>query len=163
MMLLARRSVVALASAAFMTLLLTGGYPLGAQESGAAKSQASKAKQATKTDSPVPSDTSTITKSTGKVAPPDPTHRVPPGYAKLGLSDEQKEALYKIQAKYYQRIQDLEKQATALRARREAEFEAVLKPAQKRQLAEQEKQRKAAAAAKKAAAIKAAEKEREKS
>jgi hypothetical protein len=145
-------------SAAFMTLLLTGEYPLGAQENGAAKS---KAKQATKTDTSAPSESATKTKSTGKIAPPDPSHRVPPGFAKVGLSDEQKDAIYKIQAKYYKQIQDLEKQASALRARREAECEAVLKPAQKRQLAEQ----KAAAEAKKAAskkstAAKAAEKEK---
>jgi Spy/CpxP family protein refolding chaperone len=83
---------------------------------------------------------------------------VPPGYAKLGLTDQQKESLYKVQAKYYSQIQALEKQADALRAKREAEFEAVLTPAQKKRLAEQEQQRKAESAARKAAATKAQEK-----
>ena len=160
MMLLARRSVAVVASAAVMTLLMTGGYPLGAQESSAAKSQASKGKQATKVDTAAPSQSAGKTKSTGRAAPPDPAHRLPPGYSKLGLSDQQREAIYRIQGKYYPQIQALEKQAAALREKREAECEAVLKPAQKRLLTEQEQQKKAAAAAKKAAAAKAAEKEK---
>jgi hypothetical protein len=151
MMLLVRRSVALLASALAMTLLLTGGYRLGAQESGAAKSQASKAKQSKSIETPAPSESGSKAKSTAKVAPPDPTHRVPPGYSKLGLTDQQKEAIYKIQAKYYPQLQDLEKKASALRTRRESEFEAVLTAAQKRQLAQHEREKKAAAEVKRAA------------
>ena len=92
------------------------------------------------------------------MAPPDPTHRVPPGYSKLGLTDQQKEEIYAIQGKYYPQIQDLDKKLTALRDKRDAEIEKVLTPKQ-RQLLEQ--QRKAAADARKAAK-KAAEKEKEK-
>jgi hypothetical protein len=51
----------------------------------------------------------------------------------------------------------LEKQVDAPRARREAEFEAVLTPAQKKRLAEHEQQKKAESAARKAAATKAPE------
>lgn len=142
------RSVSAFASAAVVTFLMSGGYPLGAQEGKATKSQASKSKQADDVKG----------KGSGRVAPPDPTHRVPPGYAKLGLTDQQKEALYKIQAKYYPQIQALEKQVDALRDKREAEFEAVLTAAQRKRLTEQEHQRKAEAAARKAAAAKASEK-----
>src|SRR5947209_1730366 len=150
-----RRSVAVVASAAVMTLLMTGGYPLGAQESGTSKTTASKSKQGKKADSSSTDDGPGKSKSTGRSAPPDPTHRVPPGFAKLGLTDQQREAIYKVQGKYYPEIQRLEKQADALRAKREAECEAVLTPAQKRLLAQQEQQKKAAAEKKKADAAKA--------
>jgi len=159
MMSLARRSIAVVASAAAMTLLMTGGFPLGAQESSTAKSQTTKAKQA---DAPASTatDSSTTTKPTGKTAPPDVTHRVPSGYAKLGLTDQQKEKLYKIQAEYSTKIQNLEKQVSDLRDRRQEEFESVLTAPQKRLLAEAAQQKKAAAEAKKAAAVKAATKEK---
>ena len=159
MMSLARRSLAVVASAAAMTLLMTGGYPLGAQESSTAKSQTTKAKQANPPAS-TPTDSGSATKSTGKTAPPDVTHRVPSGYSRLGLTDQQKEKLYKIQAEYYPKIHDLEKKADDLRAKREKEFESVLTAPQKRLLAEAEQQKKAAAEAKKAAAVKAAAKEK---
>ena len=146
MMSLARRSMAVVASAAAMTFLMTGGFPLGAQESSAAKSQTTRSKQA---NAPASTDSSTA-KSTGKTAPPDVTHRVPAGYSKLGLTDQQKEKLYKIQAEYYPKIQALEKQVTSLREKREKEFESVLTAPQKRLLAEAEQQKKAAAEAKKA-------------
>ena len=158
MMMLPRRSIAVVASAAVMTALVTGAYPLSAQESAASKSQATKTKSSTKVETPVPPDTSKKTTSTGRVAPPDPTHRVPPGFSKLGLTDQQKEEIYTVQAKYYPQIQDLDKKLTALRDKRDAETEKVLTPKQ-RQLLEQ--QRKAAADARKAAK-KAAEKEKEK-
>ena len=83
-----------------------------------------------------PTDSGPATKPTGKTAPPDVTHRVPSGYSKLGLTDQQKEKLYKIQAEYYPKIQALEKQVDALREKREKEFESVLTAPQKRLLAE---------------------------
>jgi hypothetical protein len=162
MMSLARRSFAVVASAAAMTLLMTRGFPLGAQETSTAKSQTTKAKPAKQADAPAstPTDSSTTTKPIGKTAPPDVTHRVPSGYSKLGLTDQQKEKLYKIQAEYYPKIQALEKQVSNLRDRREKEFESVLTAPQKRLLAEAEQQKKAAAEAKKAAAVKAAAKEK---
>jgi len=162
MMSLARRSIAVVASAAAMTLLMTGGFPLGAQESSTAKSQTTQAKQAKQADAPAstPTDSGTTTKPTGKTAPPDVTHRVPSGYAKLGLTDQQKEKLYKIQAEYSTKIQNLEKQVSDLRDRRDKEFESVLTASQKRLLAEAAQQKKAAAEAKKAAAGKAAAKEK---
>jgi len=159
MMSLARRSAAVVASAAAMTLFMTGGFPLGAQEGGAAKSQTTKAKQSNATAS-TPTDSSTPTKPAGRTGPPDVTHRVPSGYSKLGLTDQQKEKLYKIQAEYYPKIHDLETKADALRERREKEFESVLTAPQKRLLADAAKQKKAAAEAKKAAAAKAAAKEK---
>ena len=102
-----RRSVAVLASAAVMTLIATGGYPLGAQEGSSAKAQTSQSKQAAKSDAPGSSESAGKSKSTRRVAPPDPAHRLPPGYSKLGLSAAQKEAIYKIQGKYYPQIQAL--------------------------------------------------------
>ena len=162
MMSLARRSVAVVASAAAMTLLMTGGSPLGAQESSTAKSQTTQAEPATQADAPAstPTNSSATTKPTGKTAPPDVTHRVPSGYSKLGLTDQQKEKLYKIQAEYYPKIQGLEKQVDDLRDKRVKEFESVLTAPQKRLLAEAGQKKKAAAEAKKAAAVKAAAKEK---
>jgi len=159
---LARRSIAVVASAAAMTLLMTGGFPLGAQESSTAKSQTTQAKPATQADAPAstPTNSSATTKPTGKTAPPDVTHRVPSGYSKLGLTDQQKEKLYKIQAEYSTKIQNLEKQVSDLRDRRQGEFESVLTAPQKRLLAEAAQQKKGAAEAKKAAAVKAAAKEK---
>ena len=160
MMSLARRSVAIVASAVAMTLLMTGGFPLGAQESSTAKSQTTQAKPATAADAPAstPTNSSATTKPTGKTAPPDVTHRVPSGYSKLGLTDQQKEKLYKIQAEYYPKIQGLEKQVDDLRDKRVKEFESVLTAPQKRLLAEAGQKKKAAAEAKKAAKAAAKEK-----
>ena len=49
---LLRRSVTVFASAAVVTLLLSGGYPLGAQEGKTTKSQTPRAKQADKVEAP---------------------------------------------------------------------------------------------------------------
>jgi hypothetical protein len=152
----ARRVIAVVASAAAMTSLVTGAYSLGAQESAATRFQATKTKQTTRGDAAAPPESAKQTTSTGKVAPPDPTHRVPPGYSKLGLTDQQKEDIYAIQGKYYPQIQRLEKQLDDLRERREADIEKVLTSKQ-RQLLDQQK--KAAADARKAAR-KASEKEK---
>ena len=160
MMSLARRSIAVVASAAAMTFLMTGGFPLGAQESSTAKSQTTKATPATQADAPAstPTNSSATTKPTGKTAPPDVTHRVPSGYSKLGLTDQQKEKLYKIQAEYYPKIQGLEKQVDDLRDKREKEFESILTAPQKRLLAEAGQKKKAAAEARKAGKAAAKEK-----
>ena len=54
MMMFPRRSIAVVASAAVMTSLVTGVYPLSAQESTASKSQAAKTNQTTKVDAPAP-------------------------------------------------------------------------------------------------------------
>jgi hypothetical protein len=126
-------------------MFLVGGLPLGAQESKSGKSQDTKSKQSKADDTP-------SKKGRTRSAPPDPTHRVPSGYAKLGLTPQQKEAMYKIQGKYYPRIQALEKQIDELRSKRDSECEAILTPTQKKLLQQQGEQRKAAAAARKEAA-----------
>ncbi len=156
---LTRRSLAVLASAAVIPFLMT----VGAQESGTAKSRTIKSSPSKSADAAAPTDSTSTSKSTAKSSPPDPTHRVPAGYADLGLTDPQKERIYKIQAEYHPKIQDLQKRLDKLQAERKAECEAVLTAPQKRllgqHLREQEQKRKAASEARKAA-LKAAMKDK---
>jgi hypothetical protein len=76
----------------------------------------------------------------------DPARRLPAYFAQIGLSDSQKEEIYKIQGKHVPRITALEKQIDDLRAQMMRECEGVLKAAQKRSL---EEHRAAAAEARK--------------
>jgi hypothetical protein len=101
-------------SASAMTIF-AGGLPLVAQESGKARVE-TKAKA-------------------GKRAV-DPTRRVPYYFGQLGLTEAQKESIYKIQAKHQPRIDALEKQLEEVRAQSLEECESVLSDAQKKMLAE---------------------------
>src|SRR6516162_6390838 len=88
---LLRRSVVVVASAATL-MMLCGSLRLIAQEPKAGSSQTqTKAKR-------------------------DPARRLPAYFAQIGLSDSQKEEIYKIQGKHVPRITALEKQIDDLRA-----------------------------------------------
>lgn len=64
------------------------------------------------------------------------TGRLPSGYGKLGVSDDQRQAIYAIQHKYEAQIEELKKQIEALEARIDEESEAVLTTAQKARLKE---------------------------
>jgi hypothetical protein len=147
-----RRSVAVVASATVMTLLITGGYPLHAQETVTGKSQTTNGKHAKHIESPAsfssPSEDSSKASSTGKNAPPDAIHRVPAYFSRLGLTDQQRETIYKIEGKYYPRIQAMERQEEELRTKMRSECEGILTPAQKQRL---EQERKAASEARKAA------------
>jgi len=57
--------------------------------------------------------------------------RLPPGLGVLRLSQEQKERIYAVQAKYYVQIEKLEEQIAALEAKQEADVTAVLTPGQR--------------------------------
>src|SRR5262252_388712 len=60
-------------------------------------------------------------------------------YAKwkeLGLTDEQKQKIYKIQSEYRARIDELERKAKELRAEERVKAQDVLTPAQKARLKE---------------------------
>jgi hypothetical protein len=146
-----RRSLAVLASAAVIPFLMT----VGAQESGTAKSRTTKSAPSKSVEAPASTDSTSTSKSTTKSSPPDPAHRVPPGYADLGLTDQQRERIYKIQAEYHPKIQDLQKRLDKMQAERKTECEAVLTAQQKRLLGEhlheQEQKRKAASEARKAA------------
>jgi hypothetical protein len=57
--------------------------------------------------------------------------RLPQGFAKLGLSDEQKQKIYKIQAEYDAKVEALEAQIKKLREEERTQIFAVLTPQQK--------------------------------
>lgn len=124
------RRMIAVAMSAAAVTILSSGLPLMAQESGKVKADA-KAKA-------------------GKRAS-DPSRRVPNYFGQLGLTEAQRESIYKVQAKHQPRIDALEKQVADLRAESLRECEAVLTPAQKKALADRRAQAAAARARKNAA------------
>jgi Spy/CpxP family protein refolding chaperone len=86
-------------------LMFSGGLHLVAQEPGAPKARLKKAF--------------------------DPTRRVPMYFGQLGLTNEQRESIYAIQAKQMPKIEALDKQIEELRAQIMKDCEAALTPAQK--------------------------------
>lgn len=80
------------------------------------------------------------TKSTEKAASTKvakkPRGRLPAYYAQVGLSTEQRDKIYSVQATYGKQIADLQKQIDALEARQDADVVAVLTPEQKKKLDE---------------------------
>ncbi|HID23407.1 MAG TPA: hypothetical protein EYP14_13555 [Planctomycetaceae bacterium] len=79
-----------------------------------------------------------------------PRRRLPMYYGQIGLSREQREKIYEIQAKYRSQIEELMKQIGALRKKQKEEIEAVLTDEQKERLAKlQEEAQKRRAARKK--------------
>ncbi|MCS6864574.1 MAG: hypothetical protein RMJ56_15815 [Gemmataceae bacterium] len=61
---------------------------------------------------------------------------LPPNWGKLGLTEAQKQEIYKIQAKYNKEIDALEAKIKELKAARAKEERAVLTPEQKKRLEE---------------------------
>jgi hypothetical protein len=116
MRMMVRRLVIVAVSATTL-LMLSGGLPLSAQEPTSTKSE------------------SKVKTKTGRRAF-DPTRRVPMYFGQLGLTDEQKESIYAIQAKEMPKIDALEKQVEDLRGQMLRDCEATLTSAQK-QLLEQ--------------------------
>lgn len=72
--------------------------------------------------------------------------RLPPNYAKIGLSEEQRKKIYEVQRKYDSQIDALEKQIADLKAKQTSEVEGVLTPEQQKalQAANEESKKKAA-------------------
>jgi Spy/CpxP family protein refolding chaperone len=70
--------------------------------------------------------------------PPDPPARVrgqlPPNWSKLGLTDQQRQKAYTIQAKYDKEIEALEAQIRELRQKERTELASVLTDEQKKRL-----------------------------
>jgi hypothetical protein len=110
-----KRAAVVLLSAGAMTIF-SGGLPLVAQESARTQVDTNAKKSVRRTV--------------------DPTRRVPNYFGQLGLSEAQRESIYKIQAKHQPSIEALEKQLDDLRAQSLTECVSVLTDAQKRMLAE---------------------------
>ncbi len=71
-----------------------------------------------------------------KKAPKKAKGRVPAYFGQVGLSSEQKDKIYGIQGQYNEQIGALKKQINDLTSKRDAEVEAVLTDAQKKQLDE---------------------------
>lgn len=69
-----------------------------------------------------------------KKAPKKAKGRVPAYFAQVGLSGEQKEKIYSVQADYNSKIGELKKQIAELTSKRDAEVESVLTETQKKQL-----------------------------
>jgi Spy/CpxP family protein refolding chaperone len=72
-----------------------------------------------------------------KDEPAKGARRVPPGFSKVGITQEQRDKIYAVQAKFSEKIVPLQKQLEALRAEELAACEAVLTDAQKKLLGEQ--------------------------
>lgn len=62
--------------------------------------------------------------------------QLPPNWKNLGLSDEQKQKVYKVQHDADVKIDELKKQINDLEAKKKKELEALLTPAQKARLRE---------------------------
>lgn len=60
--------------------------------------------------------------------------RLPSGWGKLGITDVQKQAIYKVEASYESQIDALHKQLADLEAKRDADMRNVLTAAQQKQL-----------------------------
>ena len=100
-------------------VVLAGSWPLVAQEP--AKGKSENTAKATST-------------STSVKKAQDPSHRVPAFFAQIGLSADQKEAIYKIRARHQVKLDALEKQVAAIRAESLVECESILNESQKKSL-----------------------------
>ena len=137
-----RRSLGAVVGASAL-VLASGTYYSQAQEPARPKSKSAvkKAAAAVEEDEAPAPKTSAKKKS-------DPARRVYPYFAQLGLTEEQRESIYKIRAKHAPKVDALEKQLEEVRAQALAEAEKVLTPQQRKMLEERRKEVKAAAEAK---------------
>lgn len=73
-------------------------------------------------------------KPTAKKDEPKAKGFLPQNWGKIGLSDAQKQEIYKIQNKYNADIEKLEDQIRDLKAARDKEMKTVLTPEQKKRL-----------------------------
>ncbi len=138
---LLRKSAVATAGAAMVGFALAAmASPIGAQETPAARAKAKAPRKAAAAEP----EAEPKAKSSRDVP-----HRVPTYFGGLGLSADQRESIYAIEAEYQSQIKDLEQRADALRERLMAECEDVLTAPQKKALTAA---RESAAARRKAAA-----------
>jgi Spy/CpxP family protein refolding chaperone len=115
-----RRLVAVAVSAGAMTLLFSS-LPLGAQEP------------------KVPPSSDTKTTHVPAKRSFDPARRVPTYFGQLGLTNEQRESIYKVQGKHMPKIEALEKQIAEIRAQSLTECEGILTASQK-QILEQRRE-----------------------
>src|SRR4051812_46529050 len=69
----------------------------------------------------------------------DPARRVPDYFGQIGLTPEQREAIYKIRGKHQAKIDELERQIDEIQAQTLVECEGVLTDTQKQMLAQRRK------------------------
>jgi hypothetical protein len=67
--------------------------------------------------------------------PRDPSQKVPPYFGQIGITDEQRESIYKIQGRHQAKIDEIEKQIDEIQAQMLAECEGVLTDSQTQILA----------------------------
>ncbi|MFW6125155.1 MAG: hypothetical protein ACOC46_03315 [Pirellulales bacterium] len=111
-----RRVIVAAAVASVLSVLGFAG-PLAGQQEAPKDKPAAKAKAKAK-------------------AKRNPFRRLPNYFGQIGLSDEQREEIYAIQAEYGPKIRELQQKIAALRDHRDEAARAVLTDAQREQLDE---------------------------
>ena len=70
----------------------------------------------------------------------DPTRRVPPYFGQVGLTADQKEAIYKARGKHQAKIEDLQKQLAEAQSAMMAECESLLTGEQRNLLADKRRQ-----------------------
>jgi hypothetical protein len=85
-----------------------------------------------------PGATSKSVPAKGKSAR-DPSRQVPSYFGQIGLTDEQRESIYKIRGKHMTKIDELEKQIDEIQALMLDECEGVLTDTQKQMLAQRRK------------------------
>jgi hypothetical protein len=115
---LRRFVIVAISAGAVMMSLCS--FPLVAQEP-----------KTTPSETPKTTASETPAKPGAARRAYDPARRVPPYFGQIGISEEQREAIYKIQTKRSPRIEALVKQLADLRAESLTECEGVLTAPQK--------------------------------
>ncbi len=112
--------------AACIGLVLGFAGNVGAQDNSGSKSSTN-----SNASAPPGKSDSAKDESKGKV-----TGRLPANYGRLGLSDDQKQQIYRIQAKYAAKLEELEKEIEKAKVQRIAECLKVLTKIQKERLEE---------------------------
>ena len=69
----------------------------------------------------------------------DPSRRVPDYFGQIGLTPEQREAIYKVRARHQAKVDELEKQIDEIQAQMLHECEGVLTESQKQMLIQRRK------------------------
>jgi flagellar motility protein MotE (MotC chaperone) len=117
-------------------LLLVASAQLVGLAQDATKTSGTKPAEKPVTPAVKPAEKPAENKSTEKAEEKKSTNRLPSNYGKLGLTDAQKSKIYGVQDKHEKEIDGLNEKLKAAKAKRDAEVEAVLTPAQKKALKE---------------------------
>ena len=125
-LLTSKRLPILIAFVAMLTVLSFSAPTLSAQ--------AKSSRKTTQKKKPTRKKSSTK-KKTSEKKKSERTGRLPNHFGKLKLKDEQREKIYKIQARYTDKITKLRKELESLRAKADSESKKILTKAQRRDLA----------------------------